>query len=74
MAALGYWCNFKAIQATIGNKRVWRRVSPFRTSDPVDPISPRDRCDVRPQRPREEPRFSACARGELEACLEQKRI
>ena len=42
--------------------------------DPVDPISARDRRDVRPQGPRNESEISACARGELEACLEQEQI
>jgi len=42
--------------------------------DPVDPISALDGRDVRPQRPRKEPDISACARGEFEACLEQKQI
>jgi len=27
-----------------------------------------------PQRPRNEPEISACARGEFEACLEEERI
>jgi len=42
--------------------------------DPVDPISARYRRDVRPQRRRNEPEISACARGEFEAWLEQKQI
>lgn len=46
----------------------------FGGDDPVDPISARDRRDVRAQRPRNEPEILACARAEFEAWLEQERV
>jgi hypothetical protein len=40
----------------------------------MDLISARVGHNARPQRPRNEPEISACARGEFEASLEQERI
>ena len=72
--ALQFLRKIGALQRRIGLRHGRRDFPVAQACQAVDPISARDGPDVRPQRPRNEPEISACARGEFEACLEQERI